>query len=301
MSRYVRGSRSPRIDVPSSCTILPTGRTGRRPRPRQRMPPALREAATRRPSGAATQHCRKERRPRSWRYAQRGFMLRLDRDIPSTSRLNEINVNEPTKEELERASPRTLDSDSLKFVGLRGDQRRHLDRAALEAGIASARAPLDEGSVDLLVARGKHGERYLTSEARLTVCEGMPGDRWAAQDKYGPDFQLATTRSDFARLIANGQPLELHGDNLYLHLDLSRINLPARSLIRAGEALLEVTPAAHDGCKKWVQRFGLCPMQLNLDPGYRAVRLRGIYLRVVEEGRVRVGDRAVVVVRGISP
>lgn len=209
-----------------------------------------------------------------------------------------MNVNEPTKEELERAAPGTVDFDRLKFVGLRGDKRRHLDRAALEAGIAAARAPLDEGSVDLLVARGKDGERYLASEARLTVGEGMPGDRWAAQDEYGPDFQLATTRSDLARLIANGQPLELHGDNLYLHLDLSRSNLPARSLIRAGEALLEVTPVPHDGCKKWVQRFGLCPMQLNRDPAYRALRLRGIYLRVVEEGRVRVGDRAIVVARG---
>ena len=149
--------------------------------------------------------------------------------------------------------------------------------------------------VDLLVARGPAGERHLAPEAWLTVDGGMPGDRWASQTKYGPDFQLATTRSDLARLIANGQPLELHGDNLYLTLDLSRSNLPEGTLIRAGEALLAVTPVAHDGCKKWVQRFGLCPMQLNLDPAYRAQRLRGIYLRVVEEGRVRVGDRKSVV------
>jgi hypothetical protein len=207
-------------------------------------------------------------------------------------------VDEPTKEELGRAAAGSVDTDGLKFVGLRGDKRRHLARPALDAGIAAARAPLDEGTVDLLVARGDGGERHLPAEVRLTVREGMPGDRWAAQDKYGPDFQLATTRSDFARLIANGQPLELHGDNLYLHLDLSKTNLPPRSLIRAGEALLEVTPVAHDGCKKWVQRFGLCPMQANLDPAYRPLRLRGMYLRVVEEGRVRVGDRAIVVSRG---
>jgi MOSC domain-containing protein YiiM len=39
-------------------------------------------------------------------------------------------------------------------------------------------------------------------------------------------------------------------------------------------------------------------MQLNLDPAYSALRLRGIYLRVVEEGTVRVGDRATVIRRG---
>ncbi len=212
--------------------------------------------------------------------------------------MNERTHDEPTKEELARARSGSVDTDRLKFVGLRGDARRHLGRATLEAGVAALRAPLDRGTVDLLVARGPAGERHLAPEAWLTVDGGMPGDRWAAQSKYGPDFQLATTRSDIARLIANGQPLELHGDNLYLTLDLSRNNLPEGTLIRAGEALLSVTPMAHDGCKKWVQRFGLSPMQLNLDPAFRAQRLRGLYLRVVEPGRVRVGDAAVVVRRG---
>lgn len=205
---------------------------------------------------------------------------------------------EPTKEQLAVARAGSVDTDRLKFVGARGDASRHLGRAALEAGIAALRAPADRGTVDLLVARGPAGERRLAPEAWLTIGGGMPGDRWVSQTKYGPDYQLATTRSDLARLFANGQPLELHGDNLYLTLDLSRDNLPEGTLIRAGEALLVVTAAAHDGCKKWVQRFGLGPMQLNLDPAYRAQRLRGLYLRVLEEGRVRVGDAAVVVRRG---
>ena len=206
-------------------------------------------------------------------------------------------MNEPSTGDLLRAPPGSVDTEALEFVGLRGDPRRHLDRASLEAGIAAARAPLHAGTVDLLVARGASGERNVKDEAVLTVRGGMPGDRWATQVKYGPDYQLATTRSDFARLIANGQPLELHGDNLYVHLDISISNLPAGSLIRAGEALLAVTPVAHNGCKKWVQRFGLCPMQLNLHPAYRALRLRGIYLHVVEEGRVRMGDQVLVVAR----
>jgi MOSC domain-containing protein YiiM len=207
-------------------------------------------------------------------------------------------MTEPSKEELSRAQPGSVDTERLMFVGLRGDPSRHLDRAALEAGIASLRAPLDDGAVVLMVARGPAGERHLHDEALLTVAGGMPGDRWADQTKYGPDYQLATTRADFARFIANGQPLELHGDNLFLDLDLSSHNLPAGTLLGVGQALVQVTPVAHDGCKKWVQRFGLCPMQLNLQPAYRGLRLRGIYLRVVEEGRVRVGDRVRVISRG---
>lgn len=200
------------------------------------------------------------------------------------------------KEPTGSAGKPPLDTDTLQFEGLRGDKRRHLDRAALCAAIDAAVAPRDEGRVELLVARGPAGERETPAEVELTVGGGMPGDRWA-QDEYGPDHQLATTRSDLARVIAAGQPLELHGDNLFLHLDLSEENLPVGSLVRVGKALLRVTPERHDGCKKWVQRFGVWPMRLNLDPAYRALRLRGLYLQVVEPGRVALGDAAVVVER----
>ncbi|MEY2930246.1 MAG: hypothetical protein RL033_995, partial [Pseudomonadota bacterium] len=138
-------------------------------------------------------------------------------------------MTEPSKDELLIAPANSVDTDGLRFVGLRGDHRRHLSRPALEAGITRLHPPLDAGTVELLVARGPEGERRLPTEVVLTVSGGMPGDRWAAQDKYGPDYQLATTRSDVARLIANGQPLELHGDNLFLHLDLSTQNLPPGS------------------------------------------------------------------------
>ncbi len=207
-------------------------------------------------------------------------------------------VVEPTKEELEVAEPKSFDTETLRFAGLRGDRVRHLTRAQLETAIAGLPpAPLDEGKVVLLVARGPTGERTLHEEALLTEQEGMPGDRWFGQDKYGPDYQLATIRADFARVIANGQPLELHGDNLFLELDLSSENLPTGSLVRLGQVLLRVTPRAHKGCKKWVQRFGLAPMQMNVDPAHRRLHLRGIYFQVVEAGRVRVGDAATVIER----
>jgi hypothetical protein len=207
-------------------------------------------------------------------------------------------VNQPTKEELLAASPGSIDTETLAFEGRRGDRSRHLSRALLEAALAGlAPAPRESGSVALLVARGPRGERTLHDQALLTVAGGMPGDRWFGQTKYGPDHQLATMRADFARVIANGQPLELHGDNLFLNLDLSAENLPPGSLLRLGHALVCVTPQPHNGCKKWVQRFGLAPMQLNLDPVHRSRRVRGIYLRVVQDGSVCVGDRVTVVER----
>jgi hypothetical protein len=207
-------------------------------------------------------------------------------------------MSEPTKDELLAATPGTLDTDALAFDGSRGDKRRHLARAELEARIfALPPAPRDDGRVVLLVARGPRGERTLHAEALLTERGGMPGDRWFGQDRYGPTYQLATARADFAQVIANGQPLELHGDNLFLDLDLSVENLPLGSLLRLGEAVVRVTPQAHNGCKKWVQRFGLAPMQMNLDPAFRRLRLRGLYLQVVEDGRVRPGDRVLVLER----
>jgi hypothetical protein len=209
---------------------------------------------------------------------------------------------EPSKEELLQAAPGSVDTEQLQFPGLRGDLRRHLTRAALETAIADLPpAPRDRGSVQLLVARGQAGERFLHDAAELTREGGMPGDRWFGNGRYGPNYQLATTRSDFARVVANGQPLELHGDNLYLHLDISSENLPPGSLVQLGGALTMVTPQAHNGCKKWVQRFGLDAMQLNLAPAYRGLHLRGIYLQVVEDGTVRVGDPAVVVARATTP
>lgn len=204
-------------------------------------------------------------------------------------------MSDPTKEELLSMPEAGFDTTTLSFVGLRGDPTRHLSRSQLVAALNELpAAPQNEGRVALLVARGNEGERRLLEEATLTVDGGMPGDRWARQDKYGPDYQIATTNHAVAALIANGQPLELHGDNLFLDLDLSPQNLPIGSELTLGEARLRVTPQAHNGCKKWVQRFGLAAMQLNMDAGWRDRRLRGIYLQVLEPGTVRRGDAVVV-------
>ena len=66
-------------------------------------------------------------------------------------------------------------------------------------------------------------------------------------------------------------------------------NLPIGTRLRAGNAVLEVTPKAHNGCRKFTSRFGDDALRFVSDPERRHLNLRGIYLQVVEDGEVGVG------------
>jgi hypothetical protein len=155
----------------------------------------------------------------------------------------------------------------------------------------------NKGLVTLLMARREGGRRELLKSARLEIDGGMPGDAWGRNAKPRLEAQLATMQTDVARLIANGQALELSGDNLYLDLDLSNENLPTGSRVRIGSVLLEVTPMPHNGCKKFRGRFGDGAHRFASDLQLRHRNLRGMYFRVIEAGDVSVGDPAVVVSR----
>jgi MOSC domain-containing protein YiiM len=63
--------------------------------------------------------------------------------------------------------------------------------------------------------------------------------------------------------------------------------------LRLGEALLEVSPAPHTGCKTFRERFGLDALKWVNDNRDR--RLRGMNCRVLEAGAVAVGDSVLVV------
>lgn len=179
-----------------------------------------------------------------------------------------------------------------------GDRDRFLTFAQLEQGLAALRSPKDKGVVTMLVARGEGGRREILQHVRLEPGAGMPGDAWGRRAGGKPDTSIAVMQSDVAALIANGQPIELSGDNLYLALDLSNANLPAGSRVRAGTATLEVTPYPHNGCKKFLARFGEDAVRFTSDPAIRHRNLRGIYMRVIEAGEVRPGDAVEVIVRG---
>jgi MOSC domain-containing protein YiiM len=106
-------------------------------------------------------------------------------------------------------------------------------------------------------------------------------------------------QKDVAELIANGQPVTLFGDNLFVELDLSASNLPPGSRMRVGQAILEVTPKPHNGCYKFEARFGPDALRLVSQLELRHRNLRGIHLRVVQDGAVHTGDLVEVLSRAL--
>lgn len=180
------------------------------------------------------------------------------------------------------------------------DASRHLSLAALQGRLQQRTPPpKDAGRVVALFARPGSDRRMAHERARLTIAGGMPEDRWSYAfkgDAPKPEQQLATMEAGVAELIANGQPISMFGDNLFLDLDLSRENLPVGTRLQVGGALLEVTSEPHDGCLKFKARFGSDALRLVAREQTRERNLRGIYLKVVEEGDVAAGD-AVEVIR----
>ena len=179
-----------------------------------------------------------------------------------------------------------------------GDPSRHLPLGELEQKLGTLpAAPRDAGRVALLVRRRPDKVRETPTRIDLGPDTGVPGDAWGRGEKPDRAAQLTVMEIDVAEMIANGQPLTVFGDNLFLALDLSVENLPTGSRLRLGRALLEVTAKLHNGCRKFAARFGHDALRLVANPQLRHRNLRGIYLSVVEAGEVAVGDAVAVVSR----
>src|SRR5262245_4689822 len=81
------------------------------------------------------------------------------------------------------------------------------------------------------------------------------------------------------------------GDNLFIDMDLTPDNVPPGVRLAIGSAVIEITDTAHNGCSAFIERYGrdAC-IFVNTGEG-KQYRLRGIYARVVQDGRIAVGDR----------
>jgi hypothetical protein len=171
-----------------------------------------------------------------------------------------------------------------------GDPERHLALSELERRFGRlAPAPRDAGQVLFVVKRAPDKTRDLLDRIELRPGGGIPGDAWGRHPDPDPIGELTVMEIAVAELIANGQAVTVFGDNLFMHLDLSRENLPTGSRLRVGEALLEVTPKPHNGCRKFAARFGSDALRFVSKQELRHRNLRGIYMRVREGGRIEPG------------
>jgi hypothetical protein len=179
--------------------------------------------------------------------------------------------------------------------------RRHLTAEELEAGLDHiCLSPQDHGVLEVIARRPRTCERELVEEARLDLVEGLVGDNWSTRGNPHAgdglcdlDAQITIMNSRVIALVAlDRERWALAGDQLYLDLDLSAVNLPAGTRLALGSAVIEVTAKPHTGCQKFLSRFGLHAMKFVNSPLGRQLNLRGINTKVVQPGVVRVRDVA---------
>jgi hypothetical protein len=162
----------------------------------------------------------------------------------------------------------------------------------LDDGLEVIKAsPRDQGTLDMIVRRPSQGAREVLEVGELDTTLGLVGDNWSLRERVDPDAQLNVMNARMARLLAPDEMgRALAGDQLYLDLDMTEENLPAGTQLRIGEAVIEVTPSPHTGCKKFSARFGPeLTRFVNIGEGKR-LRLRGICAKVVVGGTIRRGD-----------
>jgi len=179
---------------------------------------------------------------------------------------------------------------------------KHLTMAELEAGLDEIRrSPRGEGILEMIVRRPQTEERESLEEGELDVTEGLVGDNWKSRGSSLTsdgsshlDMQLNIMNSRAVAHVAQSRERwQLAGDQLFIDMDLSDENLPPRTQLGIGTAVIAVTDQPHNGCKKFVARFGLEAMKFVNSAVGKQLHLRGINARVIQPGVIRVGDAVV--------
>ncbi|MBX7171327.1 MAG: hypothetical protein K1X72_10240 [Pyrinomonadaceae bacterium] len=169
---------------------------------------------------------------------------------------------------------------------------RHLTTEEIEAGLDEIRqSPKDNGILELIVARPKPDEREVLVMGELDVADGLKGDTWKTYGTVRADAQITLMNSRCVALLAQDENRwKLAGDQLFVDLDLSDENLPVGTKLEIGSAILETTALPHNGCKKFVERFGMDAMKFVNSPVGKQLHLRGIYAKVIQSGTINKGD-----------
>ena len=179
---------------------------------------------------------------------------------------------------------------------------RHLTLAELTAGIPEILAsPADNGILRAIVIRPEKNERRDLDTCEISLALGTHGDHWAKgcwksteDGQPHPDVQICIMNARCIALIAGERERwPLAGDNLFIDLDLTPDNMPPGTRLAIGSAVIEITDTLHAGCASFSERYGRdATIFVNTGEG-KKLRLRGIYARVVQDGRITAGDRVV--------
>jgi MOSC domain-containing protein YiiM len=176
---------------------------------------------------------------------------------------------------------------------------KHATLEALEARLSEIRlAPKDGGELAMIVRRPDVGAREVLTDGWLDADHGLVGDTWKARASRRAgsgatqvDMQLNLMNSRAIEALAGGRERwPLAGDQLFVDLDLSDHNLPPGTRLAIGDAVIEVTAEPHTGCGKFSAHFGVDATKFVNSQAGRSLNLRGVNARVMQAGRVRVGD-----------
>jgi hypothetical protein len=198
--------------------------------------------------------------------------------------------------------------DSGQALRMTGEM--HLPALELEAGLDHIRqSPQAHGTLELIVRRPAENEREVLDQGVLDLAVGLVGDTWnirgsrhTADGSASPECQINMMNARAAALVAQSKDRwPLAGDQLYIDFDLSEANAPPGTRLAIGEeAVLEITPPPHTGCKKFTSRFGVDAMKFVNSPVGRELHLRGVNAKVVRGGTIRPGDAVRKVSRGVE-
>ena len=175
----------------------------------------------------------------------------------------------------------------------------HLTYDELHRGLPEIRqSPADQGVLKGIVIRPSTDQRVSLTECEISPELGVHGDNWATgcwmslpDGSPHPDVQVAIMNARTIALMAQEEDRwSLAGDNLYVDFDLSHDNLQSGQQLSIGSAVLEITDVAHNGCRKFAQRFGSDAVKFVNSAIGKNLYLRGIYARIVQPGVIRVGD-----------
>ena len=173
----------------------------------------------------------------------------------------------------------------------------HLDAEQIAAAVAATGpSPTRIGTIELIVRRPAVDAREVLDRGELIVGSGLAGDnyveRGSARTDDGlahPEAQLNVMNSRYIDALAGGDRSRwaLAGDQFFVDLDLSVVNVPVGTRLQVGTAVIQVAAKPHTGCAKFAARFGTDAARwVNQS---KEQRRRGLNAVVVQAGVVDSG------------